>query len=198
MNPTLLRYFLPVLLMLFEPGAALFGQTNEPMHPILSISSNNGSSANSILSSWTEAQYTNNFVPHWAPRNDDYGFGAAVVSGDTGWSWSSSTPNQITSTPSGTIFPTTPNYVVKTQAVQVLSGKTVNAPYYNRAGSTSSKTFVFNMIDYHKVSKLRTDLDSTLDGAYIGSGGSPSTRNDNYARRIALALLDWARYMPDW
>ena len=190
---------LPVALFLLGASSvSLLGQANEPMHPILSIGSNNGSSANSILSTWTEAQYTNDFVPHWAPRNEDYGFGAAVVSGDTGWSWSSSTPNQITSTPSGTIFPTTTSYVVQTQAVQVLSGKTVNAPYYFRAGSTSSKTFVFNMIDYHKVSKLRGDLDSTLDGAYIGSGSTPATRNDNYARRIAIALLDWARYMPDW
>src|SRR5215813_12610667 len=117
---------LPVLLVAFSTGiASLFAQANEPMHPILSISSNNGSSANSILSSWTETQYTNNFVPHWAPRNETEGFGAAVVSGDTGWSWSSSTPNQITSMPSGTVFPTTTSYLVQTQAVQVLSGKTV-------------------------------------------------------------------------
>src|SRR4051812_504090 len=81
----------------------------EPPHPILSISSNNGSSANGILSSWSESAYTNSFVPHWAPRNEAY-FGGAVVSGDTGWSWSSSTPNQITSTPSGTVFPTTTSY----------------------------------------------------------------------------------------
>src|ERR1043166_5136975 len=99
-------------------AAALAAQAQtEPPHPILSISSNNGSSANGILGSWSESAYTNNFVPHWAPRNEDYGFGAAVVSGDTGWSWSASTPNQITSTPSGTIFPTTPSYLIKTQAV---------------------------------------------------------------------------------
>jgi autotransporter-associated beta strand protein len=185
----------PLVLML---SAARLAAQTEPMHPVLSIGSNNGSSANSLLSSWTEAQYTNNFVPHWAPRNEDYGFGGAVVSGDTGWSWSSSTPNQITSTPSGTIFPTSTAYVVQTQAVQVLSGKTINAPFYYRAGSSSSKTFVFNMIDYHKVSKLRGDLDGTLDGAYIGSGSTPTSRNDNYARRIAVSLMDWARYMPDW
>jgi autotransporter-associated beta strand protein len=179
------------------PGPGLTQSTNEPPHPILSISSNNGSTANTLLTTWTEAQYTNNFVPHWAPRNEDYGFGPAVVAGDTGWSWSSSTPNQITSTPSGTVFPTGA-YVTKTQAVQVLSGKTINAPYYNRAGSTTSKSFVFNVIDYHKVGKLRGDLDSTLDGAYIGSGSSSATRNDFYARRIAVALLDWARYMPDY
>src|SRR5689334_14780044 len=107
--PAPFRRALPILLVTLAVSAPYLDaqSTNEPMHPILSISSNNGSSANGILSSWTEAQYTNNFVPHWAPRNEDYGFGAAVVSGDTGWSWSSSTPNQITSTPSGTIFPTT-------------------------------------------------------------------------------------------
>src|SRR5690349_20983993 len=76
----------------------------EPPHPILTISGS-GSGASAILSSWTEVQYTNNFTPRLGPRNDDYGFVGTVVSGDTGWAWSSSNPNQITSTPSGTVFP---------------------------------------------------------------------------------------------
>src|SRR5579885_2400579 len=120
--------------------------TNEPPHPILTISGS-GSGASTILSTWTEAQYTNNFIPHQSPRNNDYGFAPAVVAGDSGWSWSSSTPNQIISTPSGTIFPTTPSYVIQTQAVTVLSGNTVRVPYYNKAGS-SAKSLVFALIDY--------------------------------------------------
>src|ERR1051325_1388206 len=91
------------LLGLSFAGASVRAQS-EPPHPILSIPGT-GSGASTVLSTWTEAQYTNNFTPRLAPRDKDSGFGGAVVSGDTGWSWSSSNPNQITSTPSGTVFP---------------------------------------------------------------------------------------------
>ncbi len=169
--------------------------SNEPPHPILGISGS-GSGASTILSTWTEAQYTNNFIPHQSPRNNDYGFAPAVVAGDSGWSWSSSTPNQIISTPSGTIFPTTPSYVIQTQAVTVLSGNTVRVPYYNKAGS-SAKSLVFALIDYNKLQQLRSDFNK-LAPAYVNSGSGPTTRNDAYAQRIAIALLDWARWFPDY
>src|ERR1041385_3363227 len=140
-----MRRHLIALAALLLPVRVLFGQT-EPPHPILTISGS-GSGASTVLSSWTEAQYTNNFVPHQSPRNDSYGFVPAVVANDTGWSWSSSNPNQITSTPSGTVFPNG-SYTALTQAVTVLSGNTVNAPYYLRAGSSSAKSLVFALIDY--------------------------------------------------
>src|SRR5581483_1122847 len=118
-----------------------------------------------------------------------------VVSGDTGWSGSSSAPNQIVSTPSGTVFPTTTNYQAQTQAVTTFTGHTVQAPYYLRAGS-SSKSFVFNLIAYSQLGKRDGDL-SNLMGAYVNTGLSQSAR-DGYARRIAIALLDWARWYPDY
>src|SRR6185369_4023517 len=74
-----LKRFLPVACFLH-----LLTVRAEPPHPILSITSNSGSSANTVISTWTEAQYTNNFTPRYAPRNKDDGFGGAVVSGDTG------------------------------------------------------------------------------------------------------------------
>ena len=168
-------------------------------HPILSIPSNNGSAANTVLSTWTEAQYTNSFTPRFGPRNAGYGFGAAVVAGDTGWSWSSSSPTQIVSTPSGTVFPNpnTAQYPIQTQAVTVFTGDTVSAPYYLAAGSSSSKSFVFNLIAYNQQNKRDGDL-GNLAGAYLGSGSNPATRNDAYARRIAIALLDWGRWYPDY
>src|SRR4051812_42422151 len=89
------------LLMLYP---ILLRAQTEPPHPIMSISGS-GSGASTILSTYSESQYTNSFVPHQSPRNDSYGFVPPVVSGDTGWSWSTSNPNQITSTPSGTVFP---------------------------------------------------------------------------------------------
>src|SRR4051812_44226502 len=113
-----LRYAL-ALLALSEPGAALFAQANEPMHPILTISGS-GSGA-STVTNIAESVYTNDFIPRTPPRNSQQGFVPAVVSGDTGWSWSSAAPNQITSTPSGIVFPNTNTaaYPVRTQAVSV-------------------------------------------------------------------------------
>jgi hypothetical protein len=181
-----------------------FAQT-EPPHPILSIPGS-GSGASTVLSTWTESQYTNNFTPRLAPRNDDYGFVPPVVSGDTGWSWSSAAPNQITSTPSGTIFPNpdTATYPILTQVVTVFLTtatnnltRNVSVPYYNRAGSTTAKSLVFNLIDFYKRNQLRSDLNK-LAPAYVNSGSSPLTRNDAYARRIAVALLDWARWHPSY
>ncbi len=177
---------------------------SEPPHPILSISGS-GSGANTVTN-LAESAYTNNFIPHGPPRNNSYGFVPAVVSGDTGWSWNSSAPNQIKSTPSGTIFPNTnaAAYPVRTQTVTVFLTtatnnltKTVNAIYYNKAGSTTSKSLVFNLIDYYKLNQLRGDLNK-LAPAYVNSGNSPTTRNDYYARRIAIALLDWARWHPSY
>ncbi|HXF09419.1 MAG TPA: hypothetical protein VN625_01455, partial [Desulfuromonadaceae bacterium] len=174
----------------------LFAADDLP-HPILSISSNSGSSANTLLSTYSESVYTNLFTPRYGPRNENYGFGGAVVSGDTGWSWSKSNPTNITSTPSGTVFPNTNLvlYPIKTQAVSTFSGRTNNAPYYLRAGS-SSKAFVFNMISYHQLGQRDTDLDN-LSGAYVNTGLSQSSR-DGYARRIAIELLDWGRWYPDY
>ena len=120
-----------------------------------------------------------------------------VVAGDSGWSWSAANPNQITSTPSGTIFPNAnPAYPIQTQAVTVMNGNVVNVPFYNRAGS-SGKSLVFALIDYRKRAQLRSDLNK-LAPAYMSSGASHTTRNQNYARRIAIALLDWARWFPNY
>lgn len=173
-------------------------------HPILSISGS-GSGAGSVLNI-SESDYTNDFIPHGPPRNNSYGFVPPVVPGDSGWSWSASAPNQLTSTPSGTVFPNpdTATYPIQTQAVTVFLTtatnnltKSVNAIYYHKAGSTTAKSLVFNLIDYHKLNQLRSDLNQ-LAPAYLKSGSTPATRNDNYARRIAVALLDWARWHPSY
>lgn len=87
-----LRRSVVVCLACASPLAA---QT-EPAHPILSISGS-GSTADSILSTWTETQYLG-FVPQQSSRRNSFGFVPAVVPGDTGWSWNSSTPNQIGTT----------------------------------------------------------------------------------------------------
>ncbi|HRS72699.1 MAG TPA: hypothetical protein P5175_12735, partial [Anaerohalosphaeraceae bacterium] len=161
----------------------------EPPHPILSIpGSSNPTLANAIINNYTETEYVNNFVPRQSPRNNSYGFVPAVVPGDTGWSWSSSTPNLITSTPSGTVFPTTPAYPIYYENVLVTSGKTLAMPYYLRAGSSTAKSMVFELINHNKRNKLRSDL-NVLAPTYMASGSTHATRNQAYARRIAVALL---------
>jgi hypothetical protein len=89
------------------------------------------------------------------------------------------------------------SYTVLTQAVTVMKGNTVNAPYYLRAGSATAKSLVFNLIAYQQRAKLRGDLNA-LAAAYMNSGASHATRNQAYARRIAAGLLDWARHFPDY
>jgi hypothetical protein len=194
MARSFLRHLGQRLLTVGFGTGALFAFAAEPAHPILSVSGS-GSGAGSILSGYTETQFLD-FVPQQSPRNDSYGFAPAVVSGDTGWSWSTSAPNQIRSTPSNTVFPNT-NYSLRTDAVPVLSGKTVQVSYYLAAGSTSKKSLVFALIDYHKRAQLRSFL-NTLAAAYIQSGTTPATRDDRYARRIAVALDAWANHVPDY
>src|SRR5258706_16084206 len=96
-------------------GAGQGSAQSEPPHPILNISGS-GSGAGAVTNI-AESAYTNGFVPRSPPRNNSYGFVPAVVAGDTGWSWSSSAPNQITSTPGGIVFPNTNTalYPVRTQ-----------------------------------------------------------------------------------
>jgi hypothetical protein len=162
----------------------------EPPHPVLPLSgTTNTAAADAILSNYSESAYINNFVPKHAPRHGNYGFVPAVISGDTGWSWSISDPTRLRSTPSGTMFPRTTG--LNTQSVTVLSGKTIQAPYYLAAGSSTQKSFVHSYIAYFQLVQLRKDL-NTLYQAYIGTG------NQAYARRIAVALDAWSNYLPDY
>jgi len=185
------------LLFLFMASAVpVLAQVNEPMHPILTSLA--AAAARARLTNIAESAYTNNFIPHTPPRKQRPGLRAGRGVGDTGWSWNSGAPNQITSTPSGIIFPNanTAAYPVRTQAVTVFLTTatnnlttTVNAVYYNKARQHHVEINGFNLIDYNKLNQLRSDFNK-LSPAYINSGSTPATRNDNYARRIAIALLD--------
>ncbi len=171
----------------------------EPPHPILAIPnvSNSTTLANNILNSWTETNYVAKFVPRQAPRRDGTAFAAAVVAGDTSWSWSASAPDQITSKPSNKVFPGAAGYTQLTQTVTVLDGSSVAVPYYIAAGTTSQKSLVQAVIDFKKSEKLRTDLNALAD-AYMDSGATHAARNQAYARRIALALYEWGKYVPKY
>jgi hypothetical protein len=163
----------------------------EPPHPILPVSGS-GSGAADIVNNYSEAQFLQ-FVPTQPPRQANP-FAPMVISGDTSWSWSTSSPNQIRSMPSGTVFPRSG---VQYQPVAVLSGKTVQVPYYLAAGSSTQKSLVNGEIDNQKRKQLRRFL-NTLAPAYISSGSTHASRNQTYARYIALALDHWATFVPDY
>lgn len=178
--------------------AGLSHAQNEPTHPVIAITDVAGSTAtaNTLLSRYPdETVYLDSFVPRQFPRQE--GFAANPVPGDNAWSWSSATPNQIKSMPSGLVFPGAVGYPVKTQSVLVLDGSTVQVPYYNAAGSTTRKSFVTALINYKKREQFRQDL-SALTDAYMDSGTTHATRNQAYARRIAVSLHDLSKYIPKY
>ena len=188
------RSLRPLTLIVGLLFAGSFPAQAEPPHPILEIPGT-GSEAAAILSGYTEAQFLR-FVPEWAPRGKAYGFVPAVVPNDSSWSWSAASPDVLISLPSGTVFPSA-GYMPLYEPVSVLSGKTIDVPYYLAAGSATKKSLVFGEIAYQKRQQLRRFLDQ-LAPAYISSGTTPATRNDAYARRIAIALDAWANYVPDY
>ena len=189
MKPTLTASFhrelcrmLAIHLSFFLGLAAGSHAQSEPPHPVLAIPNvaNSTSTANAILATYQdETVYVNNFVPRQFPRQE--GFAANPVPGDTGWSWSTSSPNQIKSMPSGTIFPGAAGYTQRIQAVLVLDGSTVQVPYYMAAGSTTKKSFVGALINHKKRGKFRGDL-AALTDAYMKSGTTHATRNQAVAR----------------
>ena len=177
-----------------ESFTASTADPSEPPHPFIATNWSS-TSAEAILAAYTETQYLE-YVPKQAPRHWDSGFGAAVVPGDTSWSWDAAAPNQVKSMPSGTVFPNAA-YPIQYAAVPVLSGKTVMVPYHLAAGSTTKKSLPYAWIDYSKRAKLRSDL-KQLASAYLKSGTGPADRDDRFARRVAVALDAWATAVPDY
>jgi len=165
----------------------------EPQHPVLDIPARSANSGDSVLSTWTEQEFIDNFVPRSSPRNESSSHTPMVVPGDNKWEWNSESPNQLTSLPSGTVFPNNdPSYPLQHESVSVLSGKTIQVPYYLAVDGVS-KSLVFAYIDYKKQGKLGGYLNQ-LAGAYVDGGMT----NQAYARRIAVALDDWATHLPDY
>src|SRR5688572_32793407 len=89
-----------VVVFLCAAGAV---HAQEPAHPIMPVPGT-GTGADGVLSTYTEPQFLQ-FVPMGPPRGANYGFVPGVVSGDTGWTWSASSPNTLTGSPSGVVFP---------------------------------------------------------------------------------------------
>ena len=172
------------------------------VHPIRTQDFGKGqaSQAQTILNNYPDENvYVTDFVPTGPPRD-----GADVpspVPGDTSWSWSVANPNQITSLPSGQVFPNNATYPEQFESLQVLSGQTIQASYWKTpTGKPTTQTFVRTAIDSYKSLHLGTDL-FTLAQAYYKNGYAVipvGQRNENFSRRIAVALDALATTAPNY
>ena len=169
-----------------RPGAA---QT-EPPHPIMPVPGNAG--AAELLGSDVHRSAV--------PRVRAYA-GAA-------WATTASCPPSCpatragrgarprrTSSPAcrGTVFPN-PTYPILSEAVPVLSGRTVMSRTTSPPAATASRWP--RQIDLEAQQGPPDML--ALAAAYVRSGADPVTRDDRFARRIAIALDAWANYVPDY
>ncbi len=106
------------------------------------------------------------------------------------WEWSPKTPNIIKDTNSGVVFPVdNEKYPLKHISVTVMSGKTVDVPYYEMPDG--KKSLIDAIINFKKIEFMRSSILS-LSEAYLATG------NEEYSYRIAAALYKWAKYVPDY
>ena len=164
-------------------------KTNEsylqsPARPYFPIATNSSSIANAdwVVSYFTEAQWLD-MVPSQAPRSLQFSPANPDV---TTWTWSYTTPNQIKDG-NGVVFPNAA-YPVLYANTTVMSGKIVKVPYNN---TSKGWTFVQAQIDYHKFRYISTKLSYLSAGYYL-------TKNEKYARYMALAMDKLATVTPDY
>ena len=144
-----------------------------------------GVGSEKLLKSFTEREFLE-LVPRQSPRSAQRcPTEKPPLTHSTHWEWDPHRPNEIRW--GSFIFPS-PNFVCKTDRVEVLSGKTVEVPYLD---SPYGRTYVPAQIDYYKREELLKCL-NTLAKDYS------RTHDERFARRIAVALDAWATCFPDY
>lgn len=147
--------------------------------------------ADSLMMEYSEEQWLE-FVPKQAPR----GVCPSPVPGyeySMAWKWDPHTPNQIQCAASGVIFPNE-KYPPSFTSVKVLSGKTVEVPYWQTRNFRQTKagiTLVQARIDCAK----RHFLVETLP---LLATRYEMTGDEKFARRVAVTFDAWANYVPDY
>lgn len=124
-------------------------------------------------------------VPTQAPRRFQL---SPSCPSNNEWKWSEDNPNIIYCAKTGDAFPDNPNFKEKVLSVKVMSGKTVEVPYYEFDGNIS---YIRAQIDYMKTKYMRDKL-QLLSVAY------EKTKDERFARYVALALDKWSLYVPDY
>jgi len=141
-----------------------------------------GGKQEALLTGYSESAWLA-LVPHQSPR--DLGF-KCPAGGGTTKTWDPKNPDVLSC--GGKTFPN-PTDGHTTVSVDVLSGKTVAVPVWSVPGGGSA--YVQEVIDLNKAFFLYGALDK-LASAYV------ATKDERYARRIALTLNEWAKYVPDY
>lgn len=144
--------------------------------------------ADALLAEFTEEEWLA-CIPQQSPRQIVPSPASPSITRPV-WSWDPKDPDKVTDTHSGVVFPVdNETYPLKHKTVTVLSGKTVDVPYYQVSNGKTS--LIQAQIDYQKVLYTR-DCILAFSEAYLYTG------DEKYARRIALALDEWANHVPDY
>lgn len=153
-----------------------------------------GPAAQAIVDGFTEAAWRR-LVPTQSPRDVQPTLEACLPVGATKHTWTPQDPDRITFvTGAGAVVAVYPNPMDGRTYVMVtaLSGRVVAVPVWNLGGSNTA-CHLQQIIDHEKDAYLRGRL-RILAAAYV----SPGTRNEAFARRIAIALDEWAKYLPHY
>jgi hypothetical protein len=177
-SSTILEPIVPVVVGKSSPLA------DSPLEqrPFFVKGSGNTGKADALLTSFTEQQWRA-LVPTQSPREVGV---KCPADGSTAFTWSPNTPNQISC--GGQTYPNGADNRT-TESIEVLSGKMIKIPVWPVVGGGTSKLGM--MIDRKKSVYLYAQLE-VLAAAYVGTG------DQKYARRIAITLDEWAKYLPDY
>jgi len=156
----------------------------EAAHPFFSVEGD-GRGAENVLKEYTEKEFLE-FVPRQAPRGGQ----TCPAAGKSAprlakWEWNPHNPNEIRC---GTFVYPDAKYPPKMAHVEVLSGKTVEVPYFD---TPKGPCFVQAEIDNAKRIQLWRSLG-------LLTAGYASKHDERFARRIAVALDALASSLPDY
>lgn len=171
----------PVLLLLLT-GVVTWSA--EPPHPVLTAAG--GRADERALKEFTDAEWLA-LVPTQSPR---MGVPCPVDGkgpGSTDWTWDAHQPDHIQCPTCKTSFPSTV-LPTKNAMIEVLSGRTVTVPYVDGA---DGPVLFQSAIDCEKFTFLEGRL-GRLGAIYAG------TRDERYARIVALVLDAWANKVPHY
>lgn len=175
--------FAPTILVIVLTATCLV-HAAEPPHPVLSEGGGRGDEK--LLREFSDEQWFD-LIPKQSPRQGVSSPVENVSKHVNDWKWDAKKPNEITCKDSGVMFPNE-QYKIKISKVQVLSGKTVEVPYYE---GKYGPCLVNARIDFQKFTFLEAKL-GTLGMHYAG------TKDERYARIVALVLDAWANVLPDY
>lgn len=176
--------FFTVLILFGFNIVEMYSQKLHPYYVINTKSVNPVEDAYKLLNKIDEKQWLE-LVPTQAPRRFQL---SPSCPSNNEWKWSEENPNIIYCAKTGVAFPNNPDFEEKVLSVKVMSGKTVEVPYYEFDGNIS---YIRAQIDYMKTKYMREKL-QLLSVAY------EKTKDERFARYVVLALDKWSLYVPDY